>query len=135
MAKEVMNMEYRREIAVVYTLEDALRKIELMLQHGFREFEIHIFAKNIKPMKQIKLATKIEVRQCGHLLDKFQSVLYNMALYEVSLRNLGFSEDELHHYGQMIEKGAILIVAQHNEPYEKTPVRATFSVKVNAPSR
>ena len=130
-----MNVEYRREIAVVYTLQDALRKIEQMMQHGFREFEIHLFAKNITPMKELKVTTKLDIRQCGHLLDKFQSLLYNMALYEVCLRHLGFSEEELHHYGQMIEKGAILIVAQHQHPYEKTPARAQFATKANVTSR
>ena len=127
-------MEYRREIAVVYTLQDALQKIEQMMMHGFREFEIHIFTKDITPVKPIKTTTKIDVRACGHLFDKFQSLLYNMTLYEVCLRHLGFSEEELHHYGQLIEKGAIVMIAQHQHPFEKTPTRQ-FAPQANMSSR
>lgn len=135
MAKEVVMMEYRRKIAVVYTLQDALEKIEQMKQHGFREFEIHLFAKDITAFTELKTTTKLNIRQCGHLLDQLQGLFFNMALYEVCLRNFDFSKEELQHYGRMIEKGACVIIAQHELPYEKTPARSTVAVKVNIPIR
>lgn len=135
MAKEVVMMEYRRKIAVVYTLQDALRKIEQMKQHGFREFEIHLFTKNVTPIKELKTTTKLNIRHCGHFLDQLQGLFFNMALYEVCLRNFDFSKEELQHYGRMIEQGACVIIAQHDLPYEKTPARSTVAVKANIPIR
>ena len=90
MAKEVVMMEYRRKIAVVYTLQDALQKIEQMKQHGFREFEIHLFAKDITAFKELN-NNKFKYTECGHLLDQPQGCSLTW-LYEVCLRNFDFSK-------------------------------------------
>lgn len=56
-------MEYRREIALVFSLEEALQKLNSMRAHGFSEFEIHVFAKDIKPLHSLKMYTDIHVHQ------------------------------------------------------------------------
>lgn len=128
-------MEYRRKIAVVYTLEDVLQEVNLMRQHGFFEYEIHIFAKDIRPLQELKMYTDIDIRQAGSLIDKFLSVLLKMRLYEVGLRSIGFSSEELFHYGQLIEKGAIFMVAQHNQPLEKQTQKDISFAKSNVLDR
>ncbi|MER2192085.1 MAG: general stress protein [Solibacillus sp.] len=121
-------MEYRREIAVAYSLEEALKKVELMRQHGFSEHEIHLFAKNIRPYSSLKMYTEIEVRQAGGLVDKCLHIVYKVGLYEVCLRPFDFSSDELKHYGHCIEKGATFIIAQHDFPIEKKPAKKSLAV-------
>lgn len=114
-------MEYRREMAVVYTAEEALGKVNIMRQHGFSEHEIHLFTKDIQPLQSLKMYTEIDVHQAGNLLDKMLSIIWNMSVYEVCLRSLRFTEEELHQYGQLIAKGAIFMIAQHDFPFEKQP--------------
>lgn len=128
-------MEYRREIAVAYSLEEALKKVELMRQHGFSEHEIHLFTKDIRPFLSLKMYTEINVRQAGHWLDKILKILYNIGLYEVCLRPFDFSIEELTHYAQCIEKDAIFIIAQHDMPIEKQPSNAKKLAISNVPER
>lgn len=118
-------VEYRREIAVAYSLEEALKKVELMRQHGFSEHEIHLFAKNSKPYSSLKMYTDIRVRQAGGLVDWLLHILYHIRIYEVCLRPFDFSVEELTHYGHCIEKGATFIIAQHDLPVEKQRARKT----------
>lgn len=133
--KEVMIVEYRRKIAVVYSLEDALKEVNFMRQHGFFEHEIHISAKDIRPLHELKMYTDIDIRQAGSLFDKFLSVLLKMRLYEVGLRSIGFSTEELFHYGQLIEKGAIFMVAQHDQPIVKQTQKDVAFAKSNVLDR
>lgn len=117
-------MEYRRKIAVVYTAEEALEKVNMMRQHGFSEHEIHLFSKDIRPLQSLKMYTDIDVHQAGNLVDKILSLIWQMPLYEVCLRLLRFSDEERFHYGQLIEKGAIFMIAQHEFPFEKQESKA-----------
>lgn len=121
-------MEYRREIAVAYSLEEALKKVELMRQHGFSEHEIHLFAKDIKPYSSLKMYTDIDVRQAGGIMDRCLHILYKMRLYEVCLRRFDFSFEELTHYGHCIEKGATFIIAQHDLPIEKQRTKKNLAI-------
>lgn len=130
-----MLVEYRREIAVAYSLEEALKKVELMRQHGFSEHEIHLFTKDIRPFSSLKMYTDIHIRQAGGVFDKIGQLMYNMKLYEVCLRPFGFSREELSHYGQLIEKGAIFILAQHDMPIEKQTKGAKKFAVSNIPER
>lgn len=122
--KDLMMMEYRREIAVIYTLEDALHKLNEMKQHGFFEHEVHIFTKSVKPLHSLKMNTDIQVHQAGNLVDQMLSFTLRMKLYEVCLRPYHFSENERTHYAEVIQKGAILIIAEHEYPLEKHHDRA-----------
>ena len=122
--KDVILLEYRRQIAVVYTLEEALQKLNEIRQHGFFEHEIHIFTKKIAPFHSLKMNTEIHVDQAGNMLDQLLAVAFGMKQYEVCLRKFQFSEEELYHYGELIRKNAIFIIAQHDYPFEKQNQRA-----------
>lgn len=114
-------MEYRREIALVYTLEEALAKLNVIRGHGFSEHEIHFFSKDIRPLQSLKMNTDIQIHQAGNVIDKCFSLILNQNVYEVCLRNLKLSAEETTHYGHGIEQGAIFIIAQHEHPFEKEP--------------
>ena len=122
--KDVILLEYRRKIAVVYTLEEALQKLNEIRQHGFFEHEIHIFTKKIAPFHSLKMNTEIHVHQAGNVLDQLLAVAFRMKQYEVCLRKFQFSQEELYHYGELIRKNAIFIIAQHDYPFEKQNQRA-----------
>lgn len=114
-------MQFQRQIAVVYTVPDALNKVNYMRELGFLENEIHIFAKNIHAFQSLKMYTEINVHQSGNLFDMMKSVMTGLKLHEACLLRFKFSSEELHHYGKLIRKGAILIIAQHDYPVEKQP--------------
>ena len=126
--KDVILLEYRRKIAVVYTLEEALQKLNEIRQHGFFEHEIHIITKNISSFQSLKMNTEIHVHQAGNDLDQLLAVAFRMKQYEVCLRKFQFSEDELYHYSELIRKNAIFIIAQHDYPFEKQNQRAFQTV-------
>lgn len=121
-------MQIQRQLAVVYTVEEALQKVNHMRELGFLEHEIHVFARNIQELQSLKMYTEIDVRQSGNLLDMMKSVVSGRKLHEACLKRFDFSEEELQHYGEVIRKGAILIIAQHDFPVEKQPTK----VKVKA---
>ncbi|AWE07859.1 hypothetical protein DCE79_10875 [Lysinibacillus sp. 2017] len=114
-------MEYRREIALVYSIEEATQKLNIIRGHGFSEFEIHLFAKDILPLQSLKMYTDLQIHQAGNLVDQILSVVMQQNVYEVCLRNMKLSREEIVHYGHGIEQGAIFIIAQHDHPYEKEP--------------
>lgn len=114
-------MQFQRQIAVVYTVPDAFNKVNYMRELGFLEHEIHIFAKNIQPFQSLKMYTEMNVHQSGNLLDMMKSVLTGLKLHEACLLRFQFSREELQHYGELIRKGAIFIIAQHDFPVEKQP--------------
>ena len=114
-------MEIQRQLAVVYTVEDALSKVNHMRNLGFSEFEIHIFARNIRELQSLKMYTEIDVHQSGNFLDMMKSVVSGRKLHEACLNHFEFSDEELHHYGELIRKGAIFIIAQHDYPVDKQP--------------
>ncbi|MEK4700244.1 general stress protein [Solibacillus sp. FSL R7-0668] len=117
-------MEYRREIALVFSLEEALQKLNSMRAHGFSEFEIHVFAKDIKPLHSLKMYTDIHVHQAGNLTDQIWSLMSRENVYQVCLRNFDFSKEERAHYGHGIEQGAYFLIAEHEHPFEKQPNKA-----------
>ena len=114
-------MEYRREIALVFSQQEALEKLNVIRGHGFSESEIHLFSKDIKPLLSLKMYTDIHIHEAGNLLDQMISMLSRQNIYEVSLRNMRLSEEETSHYGHGIEQGAIFIIAQHDYPFDKEP--------------
>lgn len=125
--KDVKAMEYRREVALVFSLEEALQKLNIMREHGFSEFEIHVFAKDTRPLQSIKMSTDIHVHQAGNLGDQIWHFFSRQNLYEVCLRNFDFSKEERAHYGHGIEQGALFLIAEHEHPFEKTPNKASIA--------
>ena len=117
-------MEYRREVALVFSLEEALQKLNSMREHGFSEFEIHVFAKDIKPLRSLKMYTDIHIHEAGNLADQVWRFFSRENLYEVCLRNFDFSNEERIHYGHGIEQGAYFLLAEHEHPFEKQPNKA-----------
>lgn len=114
-------MQFRRQIAVVYTVPEVLNKVTYMRELGFLEHEIHIFAKNIQELYSFKKNTNIKVHQAGNIFDWMKALLSGRKLYEACLLRFKFSDDELQHYGDLIRKGAFLIIAEHEFPVEKQP--------------
>ena len=114
-------MQIHRQLAVVYQVEEALQKVNHMRELGFLEHEIHIYARNIQELQSLKMYTEIDVHQSGNLLDMINSVVSGHKLHEACLKRFDFSKNELEHYGELIRKGAIIIIAQHDFPVEKQP--------------
>lgn len=120
-------MRYKRQIAVVYNAQDALKKVNEMREKGFLEHEIHLFARDIHEFHSLKIYTEIDVHQSGNFIDKMMSVMTGCKHHEYALKKFKFSDEELHHYGRLIQKGAIVIIAQHDFPVEKQPT--TYKLK------
>lgn len=120
-------LQFHRQLAVVYTVPDVIKKVNYMRELGFLEHEIHIFAKNIRKLQSLKMYTEIDVHQSGNLFDMMISVITGTKLHETAIKRFEFSDEELHHYGELIRKGAILIIAQHDFPVEKQPT--SFKLK------
>lgn len=124
-------MEYRREIAFVFSIEEAIEKLNIIRGHGFSEFDIHIFSKDIRPLQSIKMNTDIHIHVAGNFLDQLLSILLNQNIYEISLRNMNLSSEEMRHYGHGIEQGGIFIIAQHDYPLDKEPKKPNVAWNVS----
>ncbi len=124
-------MEYRREIAVVYTIDEVTAKLNNIRGHGFSEHEIHLFAKDIRPLHSLKMYTDLDIHQAGTMIDHIFSIFLRQSIYAVCLRHLDFSHEEVTHYSHCIEQGAIVIVAQHEFPFEKEPKKQRKALTVS----
>ena len=123
-------MEYRREIGLVYSVDEALTKLNIIRAHGFSEHEIHLFAKDIRPLHSLKMYTEINIHAAGNWMDQMISLITGQNVYEVSLRILQLTQEEVAHYGHGIEQGAIFLFAEHEHPYEKEPVKQRVPVNI-----
>lgn len=124
-------MEYRREVALVFSLEEALQKLNRMREHGFSEFEIHVFAKDIKSLQSLKMYTDIHVHEAGNLVDQVWQFFSREPLYEVCLRNFDFSKEERAHYGHGIKQGGFFLIAEHEHPVIKQPNKVNAAWKTS----
>ena len=124
-------MEYRRAVALVFSTEEALQKLNSMRNHGFSEFEIHVFAKSIKPLQSLKMYTEIHVHEAGSLVDQVWRFFSREPLYEVCLRNFDFSKEERAHYGHGIEQGGVFLIAEHEHPLNKQPTNVPAAWKTS----
>lgn len=123
----MIKLEYRREIALVYSVEEVTKKLNSMRGHGFSESEIHLFSKDIRPLQLLNKYTDLQIHKAGSLLNRLYSFLTRQNVYEISLRNLHLSNEEIKHYGHGIELGGIFIIAQHEHPFEKHPKKQSVS--------
>ena len=72
-------LEYRREIALVYSIEEVTQKLNRMRGHGFSEFEIHLFAKDIRPLQSLKIYnSKTIVGKCKEIIgmDNIDKIIH-----------------------------------------------------------
>lgn len=122
-------MQYNREIAVVYTVSEALEKLNYMRSLGFFEHELHVITKDIQPFNSLKMSTEIDVHQAGNVLDKFKAMLNGMNVYETSLTRFHLAQEEIKTYAALIAKDAIFIIALHEYPMEKQKQRQTIKMK------
>lgn len=112
-------MQYNREIAVVYTVTEALEKLNYIRSLGFFEHEIHIITKNTEPFQSLKTETEIDVHQAGNMLDKVKGIIRGTDSIKACLNRYYLTEDEIRAYADLISNGAIFIIALHEYPMEK----------------
>lgn len=112
-------MQYNREIAVVYTVKEALEKLNYMRSLGFFEHELHILTKNIEPFQSLKMQTEIDVHQAGNVIDKVKGMIHGTDGVKVCLRRFYLTDEEIRAYADLISNGAIFIIALHEYPMEK----------------
>ena len=112
-------MQYNREIAVVYTVKEALEKLNYMRSLGFFEHELHIITKNIEPFQSLKMQTEIDVHQAGNVIDKVKGMIRGTNGVKACLSGFYLTSEEIRAYADLIENGAIFIIALHEFPMEK----------------
>lgn len=118
-------MQYNREIAVVYSVKESLEKLNYIRSLGFFEHEIHVITKEIEPFQTLKMQTEIDVHQAGNILDKMKGMLLGMNCYKACLSGFFLTPAETKAYAELIEKGAIFIIALHEYPMnkQKSPIK------------
>ena len=112
-------MHYRRQIAVVFSVEDVTKKLNEISQHGFFEHEVTIYTKHIHTLHSLKMNTDIQIHHAGGLLDRLLAIVYRMKCPDVCFRSYEFSNDELMHYSEMVAKGAYVLIAEHEYPVDQ----------------
>lgn len=123
-------MQYNREIAVVYTVAEAIEKLNYMRSLGFFEHELHVITKEIQPFHSLKINTEIDVHQAGNVLDKFKAMLNGSNAYEAALTRFYLTSEEIKTYAALIAKDAIFIIALHEYPMEKQKQRQRHTFKM-----
>lgn len=91
-------------LAVLFSEEDLLRKIEDLKGDGYKEEELHLMAQDEDRFERAEQRTHIEIEETGGFSEKFKGLFG-----KGGVKSLDLSDEDQKRYKADLEKGGILI--------------------------
>lgn len=91
-------------LAVLYSEQDLLNKIESLKQQGYSEEDLHLMAEKDDHFEKVEQRTHLEVEEAGSLSEKFKGVFG-----KGGVKALDLSDEDKKRYAEDLEKGGVLI--------------------------
>lgn len=91
-------------LAVLYSEEDLLRKIDELEQQGYSEEDLHLMAKDDDHFKETEKRTHIDIEETGSFSEKFKGIFG-----KGGVKTLDLSKEDKERYKDDLEQGGILI--------------------------
>ncbi|WP_240611985.1 general stress protein [Planococcus halotolerans] len=110
---EVLTMDREKNVlAVVYSEEDLLRKIEALKAQGYKESDIHLVAQDGDRLDSIESKTGAEGEEVNSFKDKFKGFISGEGSVREGVKSLGLNDQETERYTADIAKGGILLYTE-----------------------
>jgi hypothetical protein len=96
-------------IAVVFSEQEAVSKVNELKQQGYEEERIHIMAKDQDRFDAIESHSNIETEKAGSFKDSFKGIFSAGGTVLKKVESLGLSDAETERYSKNVSEGGILI--------------------------
>lgn len=106
-----MNKE-KNVLAVVFSEEDLIHKIDSLKQQGYSESDIHLVAQDGDRLDAIEKRTGAEGEKVDSFKDKFKGFISGEGSVREGIKSLGLSDKETEHYTADVAKGGILLYTE-----------------------
>lgn len=110
---EVLFMEKEKQvIAVVFSEQEAISKINDLKLQGYNEDNIHIMAKDQSRFKKIENESNVEPEKAGSFMDSFKGIFSGSSNTLDEIKSLGLNDVETQRYSEKVSQGGILIYVE-----------------------
>ena len=110
---EVLSMDKEKKVlAVVFSEEDLMRKIEGLKTQGYKESDIHLVAQDGYRLDAIENRTGAEGEQVNSFKDKFKGFISGEGSVREGVKSLGLNDQETERYTADIANGGILLYTE-----------------------
>ncbi|TWT27936.1 general stress protein [Planomicrobium sp. CPCC 101110] len=103
----------KQVIAVVYSEQEAISKINELKLQGYDEKKIHVMAKDQSHFDVIGQKSDIEVEKAGAIKDSFKGIFSGGSKALEGVKSLGLSKSETERYSENVSEGGILIYVEN----------------------
>ncbi|MGI2327477.1 general stress protein [Planococcus sp. YIM B11945] len=101
-------------IAVVFSEQEALNKIENLKRQGINEGDIHVMAQNKNNFDEIEQATDVDTEKAASAKGAFKGLFTGGGSVKESIKSIGLSDSETDRYTADVARGGILIYVKDN---------------------
>lgn len=91
-------------LAVLFSEDDLLRKIDSLKQQGFSEEDLHLMAKHDDHFEKAEQQAHIEIEETGSFSEKFKGIFG-----KGGVKALDLTKEEKERYKDDLEKGGVLV--------------------------
>lgn len=101
-------------VAVLFSEQEALAKINDLKMQGYDETDIHVLAKDQERFNQIENQTDVDTEKAGSFIDSFKGIFSGGDNALGGVKELGLSDAETARYSENISQGGILIAVEND---------------------
>ncbi|TAA73219.1 general stress protein [Planococcus salinarum] len=99
-------------LAVVFSEEDLMHKIDDLKKQGYSESDIHLVAQDSDRLDSIENRTGAEGEKVNSFKDKFKGFISGEGSVREGIKSLGLNEEETERYTADVAKGGILLYTE-----------------------
>ncbi|WKA53779.1 general stress protein [Planococcus shixiaomingii] len=100
-------------IAVVFSEQEAVDKINNLKLQGYDENKIHVMAKDSSHFDHVENETNVDAEKAGSFKDSFKGIFSGGDSALTGVKSLGLSDSETERYSENISQGGVLIYVEN----------------------
>ncbi|MFD1031243.1 general stress protein [Metaplanococcus flavidus] len=104
----------KKVMAVVFSGDDLMRKMDVLKNQGYSESDIHLVADNNKRLDTIENRTGVESERVNSFKDKFKSFVSGESSVREGIKSLGLTDQETERYTAQIARGGVLLYIEED---------------------
>ena len=116
-----MMNEQNPKIEVAHTREEMYQILKSMRMEGYHTDEIHIIAKEAGEMDDLKWNADVKTHEAGNWFDQIKSWFTGDTAVAEGLKRFDLTEGQTAYYAQLVEEGAIVLYAEHDDNVNPKP--------------
>ena len=109
------NNAQNQRIEVAHSEQEMLRILEGMRRDGFNYQDINIIAKDSSRLENVKWDDDVKTHEAGNWVDQFKSWFTGDTAETEGLKRFELTDGQLAYYGQLLEQGAFILYAEHDD--------------------